>query len=75
MRTNPSAVTTQSIQAINALTPSSGDGIQTCSWNPNAPAISLARERGGVKISIDDTTPSELKDICYNLLNYTIGFA
>ncbi|QRW26680.1 Retrovirus-related Pol polyprotein from transposon TNT 1-94 [Rhizoctonia solani] len=63
MRTNPSAVTTQSIQAINALTPGSGDGIQTRSWNPNAPAISLARERGGVKISIDDTTPSELEDI------------
>ncbi|KAF8695474.1 Encoded by, partial [Rhizoctonia solani] len=58
MRTNPSAVTTQLIQAINALTPGSGDGIQTCSWNPNAPAISLARERGRVKISIDDTTPS-----------------
>ncbi|GAB1528459.1 hypothetical protein RhiTH_011653 [Rhizoctonia solani] len=58
MCTNPSTVTTQSIQAINALTPSSGDGIQTHSWNPNAPAISLARERGRVKISIDDTTPS-----------------
>ncbi|KAF8689774.1 Reverse transcriptase (RNA-dependent DNA polymerase), partial [Rhizoctonia solani] len=58
MRTNPSAVTTQLIQAINALTPGSGDGIQTRSWNPNTPAISLARERGGVKISIDDTTPS-----------------
>ncbi|KAF8675606.1 GAG-pre-integrase domain [Rhizoctonia solani] len=58
MRTNPSAVTTQLIQAINALTPGSGDGIQTRSRNPNAPAISLARERGGVKISIDDTTPS-----------------
>ncbi|KAF8700907.1 cysteine-rich RLK (RECEPTOR-like protein kinase) 8, partial [Rhizoctonia solani] len=58
MRTNPSAVTTQLIQAINALTPGSGDGIQTRSWNPNAPAISLARERGRVKISIDDTTPS-----------------
>ncbi|QRW23942.1 integrase core domain protein [Rhizoctonia solani] len=63
MRTNPSAVTTQSIQAINALTPGSGDGIRTRSRNPNAPAISLARERGGVKISINDTTPSELKDI------------
>ncbi|KAF8749245.1 Reverse transcriptase (RNA-dependent DNA polymerase) [Rhizoctonia solani] len=58
MRTNPSAVTTQLIQAINALTPGSGDGIQTRSQNPNAPAISLTRERGGVKISIDDTTPS-----------------
>ncbi|QRW23987.1 Retrovirus-related Pol polyprotein from transposon TNT 1-94 [Rhizoctonia solani] len=74
MRTNPSAVTTQLIQAINALTPGSGDGIQTRSRNPNAPAISLARERGGVKISINDTTPQSGQS-APNILNKVTNLA
>ncbi|KAF8750843.1 transposition, RNA-mediated [Rhizoctonia solani] len=73
MRTNPSTVTTWFIQAINALTLSSGNGVQTHSWNLNAPALSLARERGGVKTSINNTTPSSQS--MSNILNKVTNLA
>ncbi|QRW14266.1 Retrovirus-related Pol polyprotein from transposon TNT 1-94 [Ceratobasidium sp. AG-Ba] len=53
----PRTDTTNSLRQINALPNSTG--IRTRRGNPNAPAIILQSERGGVKIHIKDSAATE----------------
>jgi hypothetical protein len=52
----PKVPYSSSVNAANAIK-HIPTGIQTCRSNPNAPAISLEKECGGIKIKIADGTP------------------
>ncbi|QRV78901.1 Retrovirus-related Pol polyprotein from transposon TNT 1-94 [Ceratobasidium sp. AG-Ba] len=56
----PRTDTTNSLRQINALPNSTG--IRTRRGNPNAPAIILQSERGGVKINIKDSAATGFAD-------------
>ncbi|QRV73508.1 Retrovirus-related Pol polyprotein from transposon TNT 1-94 [Ceratobasidium sp. AG-Ba] len=71
----PRTDTTNSLRQINALPNSTG--IRTRRGNPNAPAIILQSERGGVKINIKDSaaTGQSSSDTKNEVSNLAVGFA
>ncbi|KEP45177.1 integrase core domain protein, partial [Rhizoctonia solani 123E] len=66
MPSGPRIDTANSIRKINALSSVNTSGVRTRRGNPNMPAISLDKERGGVKITVKDTaaTSDELAGYC-----------
>ncbi|EUC58867.1 reverse transcriptase, partial [Rhizoctonia solani AG-3 Rhs1AP] len=57
MPSGPCIDTANSLRKLNAISSvNASSGIRTRRGNPNMPAISLDKERGGVKITVKDTT-------------------
>ncbi|QRW07889.1 Retrovirus-related Pol polyprotein from transposon TNT 1-94 [Ceratobasidium sp. AG-Ba] len=59
---SPNPHTLNSIRQINAAVPSNPSGIRTRRGNPNQPAISMDKERGGVQVIIKDSTTAGQSD-------------
>ncbi|QRW11617.1 Reverse transcriptase [Ceratobasidium sp. AG-Ba] len=59
---SPNPHTLNSIRQINAAVPSNPSGIRTRCGNPNQPAISMDKERGGVRVIIKDSATAGQSD-------------
>ncbi|QRV85201.1 Retrovirus-related Pol polyprotein from transposon TNT 1-94 [Ceratobasidium sp. AG-Ba] len=59
---SPNPHTLNSIRQINAAVPSNPSGIRTRRGNPNQPAISMDKERGGVRVIIKDSATAGQSD-------------